>query len=251
MGVKILFSPSESKKDGGIRLASFLFPEASDIRLKIYNEYLNFIKSADDFALAKLFGVKEALALNGYKNASLGCMQAIERYDGVAFEALEFKTLNEYAKNYILQNLIIFSNLFGPIAAKDYIPNYKLKQGENISEQKLDEYYKNAFSLKLDEYLKDDFILDLRAGFYEKFYKPNKAYITIKFLVNGKIISHYTKTYRGLMLREAAIQNICCKNDFMSMKLEKFKVVDIKRIGFKEEITLDFFQTKDPLVNSG
>ena len=50
-------------------------------------------------------------------------IRAIERYDGVAYEYLGFGSLEIAAQEYIVQNTIIFSNIFGPIAAGDLIPN--------------------------------------------------------------------------------------------------------------------------------
>ena len=46
-------------------------------------------------------------------------MKSIQRYSGIAFDALCYESLNKEEQNYIDNNVIIFSNLFGPIKAND------------------------------------------------------------------------------------------------------------------------------------
>ena len=48
-------------------------------------------------------------------------MKAIERYDGVAYDYLKYSDLNNDEKDYIDFNVIIFSNLYGPILASDKV----------------------------------------------------------------------------------------------------------------------------------
>lgn len=82
-------------------------------------------------------------------------------------------------------------------------------------------------------------MLDLRAGFYDKFYTPKKKVSTYKFLKNGKIVSHYAKAYRGILLRIAA-QNQALSNKELLAKLpSNLKLKDIKEFKLKEEITLE------------
>ena len=61
--MKILFSPSETKNDGGnleyINKNSFIFPELFEKRLEILEKYNNFIKTASKEELEKLFGTKK------------------------------------------------------------------------------------------------------------------------------------------------------------------------------------------------
>jgi hypothetical protein len=243
--IKILFSPSESKREGGesrvIDASCFIFPELLESRKMIYDKYLDFVKNGSPKVLSEIFGLKSEADIATCKSTILDSklMLAIERYDGVAFEYLDFASFEENAREYVLQSTIIFSNIFGPIGAGDMIPNYKLKQGMSFDGLKIEEHYKNRFSSKLDEYLTDSFVLDLRAGYYDKFYKPSNKFTTLKFLLNGKVVSHYAKAYRGLILREIATKQIDSKEAFMSMELENLKVVEIKKISNKEEVVFE------------
>ena len=102
-------------------------------------------------------------------------------------------------------------NLFGVLKAGDTgLPDYKLKQGETFSNLKIEKFYMDNFSKVLDEYLENEDIIDLRAGFYEKFYKIEKPYTTMKFIKDGKVVSHWAKAYRGIILKLLALTSWQC-----------------------------------------
>ncbi|NLY03741.1 MAG: YaaA family protein [Campylobacter sp.] len=241
--MKILFSSSQTKLKGGeskeINKSSFIFPELFEKRLEVINKYQKYIDTATNKELEKLFGVKKEDIINYYKGNLFkkGIMKAIERYNGVAFDYLDYSTITDIRRSYIDKNVIIFSNLMGPILAGDEgIPDYKLKQNEKIGDFALEKFYNDYFSDALDEYLKDDDILDLRAGFYEKFYKINKPHITMKFIKDDKVVSHWAKAYRGIILRLLAQNNIQSIKELMNMEFENLSFKEIKKQKLKTEI---------------
>ncbi|MDZ7818870.1 MAG: peroxide stress protein YaaA [Aliarcobacter sp.] len=240
--MKILFSPSETKISGGTQNPfdknSFIFPELFDKRMEIVNQYKDFILNASNEELIKIFGTKKEDVIKQY-SADLSkskTMKAINRYDGVAFDYLEYSKLNKNEQDYIDNNVLIFSNLFGPISSGDFLPDYKLKQGETFNNLKIEKFYNDNFSTTLDEYLKDEDIIDLRAGFYEKFYKINKPYTTMKFIKDGKVVSHWAKAYRGIILKLLSINNIKTIDELMSMQIDNLKIEEIKKQKNKTEI---------------
>lgn len=240
--MKILFSPSETKNSGGLNKSfdnsSFIFSELYSFREEILNKYNNFIKTASKTQLEKLFGTKKDEIINSYKKDIFQSpiMKAILRYEGVAYDYLEYKVLDRNEQKYIDENVLIFSNLFGVLKASDEIPDYKLKQGETFENLKIEKFYFDSFSSKLDELLKDEDIIDLRAGFYEKFYQIKKPYITMKFIKDGKVVSHWAKAYRGIILRLLAQNNIQNIDQLMSMEIENLSIEEIKKQKLKTEI---------------
>lgn len=118
----------------------------------------------------------------------------------------------------------------------DKIPDYKLKQGETFNNLKIEKFYMDNFSKVIDEYLKDEDIIDLRAGFYEKFYKIEKPYVTMKFIKDGKVVSHWAKAYRGIILKLLAQNSISSIEELMSMQIENLKIEEIKKQKLKTEI---------------
>jgi len=235
--LKILFSPAEGKNGGGNEYHKELLG-SDKARVDILNEYNNIVKNADEETIKKLFGFKKFEDCKMYMNDvfSSELMYAIERYQGVAYDYLEISSLDEKAKEYLKNNTIIFSNLYGPILGGDTIANYKVKQGNDIGLFVPDKFYKDRFSYQLDLYLNNDEILDLRAGYYDKFYKINKPYTSLKFLKDGKTVSHWAKAYRGVVLRELAKHDIKSIEEFMSLEIEGLSVQEIKVIKNKTEI---------------
>ena len=241
--MKILFSPSEAKFSDGngdvFNKNSFIFPELFEKRLEVINLYNDFLKDASTQQLEKLFGTKKEDVIEYYKKDIFqrGTKKVIQRYDGVAFDYLKYEELKENEKKYIDENVMIFSNLFGPMLCGDNgLPDYKLKQGENVNGFKIENFYKENFSKVLDEYLKDEDIIDLRAGFYEKFYKINKPYMTMKFIKDGKVVSHWAKAYRGIILNEMEKNQIKSFDEFLNMEVSSLKIEEIKEQKLKKEI---------------
>ena len=243
--MKILFSPSEAKSALSTGLAinekSFVFENLYDKRAEILKRYDDFLKIADVNQISKLFGIKNLKDGDELRQSIFykGVVKAVLRYDGVAYRHLAYKTLPEEAKKFIDENTMIFSNLFGPILAKNPLPEYKLKQGEKISGLNIENFYKKEFSDAIDKWLGDDDIIDLRAEFYEKFYNIKRPYTTFKFVKKGKAISHYAKAYRGAVLRLIALKTPKTTDEIGKIKMENLRLIDVKKIGPKSEILLE------------
>lgn len=227
--VKILFSPSESKiilKESSQVHQGDLSQEITDLHQK----YLNFVRNADLIELQKMWGYKKledvfqtkALSLESYT------FPAIRFYRGVAYEALDFDTLQEDEQNFLFDSVMIFSNLFGAVSAKEELPFYKLKQGEGFGDFKS----KDLYQLKeesLDRLLDQECVVDLRAEFYQKLYKIKTHHFTFDFLKNNKRVSHYAKHYRGMILREIA------KEKGIKNITQRLEAVGLKYLQTKEE----------------
>ena len=235
--LKILFSPSEGKRSGGIEIKKELLG-SNAARDEILNLYNSIVMSGDEKEILHLFGLKKFEDAKPYRENlfTSPLMSAIERYSGVAYEYLDFASLNAKSQEYLKQNAIIFSNLYGAVLGGDTIANYKVKQGNKIGTIEPDKFYHDRFSYQLDLYLAKAQILDLRAGYYDKFYKVKQNYMTLKFLKDGKSVSHWAKAYRGKVLRELALHQIGSIEEFMALEIEGLSVVEIRVIKNKTEV---------------
>ncbi|MBN2895495.1 MAG: YaaA family protein [Campylobacterales bacterium] len=234
-----LFSPSESKCGGGIpHTASISEPLFGlDTRSVILHQYRSIMHSGNDAQRHELTGIKdphELVRYNRTENQEL--MKAIERYDGVAYKHLDIGSLDQDARTYIDEHVIIFSNLYGPIRASDYIMEYKVKQGASIGSIAPEHYYKERLSTPLDAMLQAHELLDLRANYYDRFYLPRQPYTTLKFLKDGKIVSHWAKAYRGLVLRAVAKAKTESLEAFSCLEIEGLHVNEIRTKALKTEI---------------
>ena len=238
--MKILLAPSETKTKGGtdnFSLESLLFNELTPTRKLLLNKYMNILQKNSLEELSKMFGLKKESDISYYNRDIVHelTMKAIERYTGVAFDYLDYKNLSSNSQEYIDSNVILFSNLFGFIRADDMIPEYRLKQGASVGELKPEKLYKKK-SYLMEKYLANEDILDLRAGFYDKFYKPTKPYTTLKFIKDGKVVSHWAKAYRGIVLREVANANINSLEEFMKLSIGNLSIEEIQMKKNRTEV---------------
>ncbi|HEB9288226.1 TPA: peroxide stress protein YaaA [Campylobacter coli] len=243
--MKILFSPSESKndtcKEKPIEKNSFILENLFDFRMQAVKKYEEYIKNSDLKALQELFGIKNENEISNFQRdlKNSPTQKAITLYSGVSYEYLKFDTLDKESQEYILANTLIFSNLFGVVKASDRLPFYKFKQGAKINDFAIEKFYKEHFSKALDEYLENEELLDLRAGFYDKFYTPKCKFSTYKFIKKGKVVSHFAKAYRGILL--ALCAKIKAKNnaDILNHLPPNLNLKEIQTKGLKEEVVLE------------
>jgi cytoplasmic iron level regulating protein YaaA (DUF328/UPF0246 family) len=236
-----LFSPSEGKHHGGdgAPLSKLLF--GLEERREILERYDALVNSGDMEAVKVLFGYKKEHDCEPYVGRlfKTSTMSAVERYDGVAYDYLDTASLPEEAMDYLHTHAVIFSNLYGPVMGGDLIADYKVKQGNSIGGIAPDVYYKEAYSDDLDTLLDGHDILDLRAGYYNKFYKPSQAFTTLKFIKAGKVVSHWAKAYRGTVLRQLALHEVDSLEQLMKLEIEGLMVNEIRKIKNKTEIVFD------------
>ena len=242
--MKILLAPSETKRSGGeapFRLDALLFKPLLPWRTKLLHTYINILQRGDMTELSYMFGLKKENDIKAHIKDIIHepAMKAIERYTGVAFDHLSYETLDDDAKTYVDSHVILNSNLFGFLRADDLIPEYRLKQGVAVGDIRVEKYYHEHGALLMDAYLENEEILDLRAGFYDKFYKPAKPYTTLKFIKEGKVVSHWAKAYRGIVLREIANAGVASIDDFMKLPINGLTIAEIQTKKHKTEIIYD------------
>ncbi|WP_345985913.1 YaaA family protein [Sulfurimonas sp. HSL-1656] len=238
-----LFSPSEGKRTGGtiggLDTGTLLFGLAP--RKAILDAYNAIVGGDNPDQVLALFGLKKAGDAQPFiaDLYSAPTMPAVERYDGVAYEYLDYPSLDAEASTYLQARLIIFSNLFGPLRGGDLIPTYKVKQGNSVGDFAPERYYKDAFNAELDALIGGDEILDLRAGYYDKFFKPSRPVTTMKFIKEGKVVSHWAKAYRGIVLRHLAQHRFETIDDLLASQIPGLACREILEKKGKREAVFD------------
>ncbi len=231
--MKILLAPSETKQCGGttpFRLERLLFEALTPHRERLLEHYTAIIQEGDMASISAMFGLKKEAEIQRYLTdiRHQPTMKAIERYTGVAFDHLGYATLPPHAQHYVDSHVLLCSNLFGFLRADDMIPEYRLKQGAPVGEIKVEWFYHEHGAPLMEAYLAEEEILDLRAGFYDKFYKPTKPYTTLKFIKEGKVVSHWAKAYRGIVVREIAKAGVTSIEAFMQLPIEGLQITEIQ-----------------------
>jgi len=237
--MKILLAPSEGKQAPSsgdfFDYKNLFFTQLHPLYKQTIDVYNNMVLNSSINELSSWMGLKNLDEVAKYKKELNQSYQAhaIQVYTGEAFKALDYNSLNNQQRDYILQNTLIHSNLFGILRAFDSIPTYKFKQDAKINNTNLNALFKENLTPILDEFLKDEIIIDLRAKHYEKFYIPKSEYIVFEFYKNNKQVSHFSKVYRGLALRYMAQNNITTKDDLDNMQMDKIKLLEIAKIKNK------------------
>lgn len=248
----ILFSPSEGKqtpaKSRCKRALEFLF-HTTPYKQNALNAYLATLRSGDESLICRIFGTKTleldtlALAQNLLHTPRL---PAIELYNGVAYKALDFGNLPQDSQAFLLQSVLICSNLFGFVRASDELPFYKLHQGKGMKDFALQTLY-TAQKHDMDTLLANHEVLDLRAEIYAKVYPLDMPHTQISFLKNGKKLSHASKLYRGLYLRQLALSASRAKKQkhiFCSETTQSKVASDITESKHSQDIDSDFVDTR-------
>ncbi len=244
--MKMLFSPSEAKEKSssykGKLQENLCFKDLHQARDEVLEKYNHILTKGSFEQRSKMLGLKKESEINEYAildAKDLELETALLRYSGVGYKYLDFSSLEDKDKQTALENIFIFSNLLGIIKGSDKIPFYKLKQGEKIDGFDTAKFYKKALASRLDEELKDEFIIDLRAGYYEKFYTPKKPYVSMKFLKNGKTVSHFAKAYRGIAARAICIYKPQNEEEFKQMPIPDLHINQIQIKGKKTTYIYD------------
>jgi cytoplasmic iron level regulating protein YaaA (DUF328/UPF0246 family) len=203
-----LFSPSETKRSGGT--SNFSEHQKNlisglDIRMALMKEYEDQLSGTQDQRI-KLTGWKDLDKIEQLPKTLTNApvLPALQRYTGVGYQYLDFDSLEPKQQTFLEKHTIIFSNLLGPLRGNDLIPESKLKQTKKLGDIDIAKHYKQHTSEDLDQLIGNQPVLDLRAGAYKTFYKPKTQTIECIFLKDGKSVNHWSKAYRGLLLRAFA-----------------------------------------------
>lgn len=229
--MKIIFSPSKE-----MNLEN---PIDKDWKLSEYNKTIlnEYIKD----------GLKEKLKINDSIFETVKSYisefdnkvsyKAYEMYNGLSFRYLDVYSLDNIAKKYLDQNLLICSALYGPINADKLVKPYRLDFHSRLKVD--DSTLKTFWKDKYDEHLSPkDLVLNLASKEFAEIFNQSKYHwINFEFYEenNGNLKSHSTisKKGRGYILRQFAIKNIQSVEDIFNTKFENY---DISKDSTKDNI---------------
>jgi len=219
--MKILIPPSEGKAK--IKPQNIKFVDTNFRFERSVKQVVRLLNLIDNENLKSIYGTSQEKAeLFHRQNEDIfksRCAYSIERYTGVVYQNLDWNSLSKEAKDFMADNVLIFSGLFGMTSPLTLIPDYKLKM--------------NVLSLQyhwapiLTEALKDeDLIFDLLPQVYRKAYQPNKNTIQVEFKVENqgksKAAGHYGKAVKGKFIRFLAENNIKNIDGFKKFEYDGF-----------------------------
>ena len=222
----ILLPPSEAKIPGGDDILNW--PDISDNRClngfcPLDPQRLRVIKalraslSRPSSALTKLFNVKgvrldEAITTNGRLPAG-PLLPAIQRYDGVLFDFLDYGNMATADQAVFDEHAIIFSGLWGMVRPTDLIPDYKIKMDASLPRLgKVSTFWKPHVSTLLNPMLEGKVVWDLLPGAHRAAWDGKAGYVArwqVKFVQQGErkgkpvyvTVTHWSKALKGALVR--------------------------------------------------
>ena len=165
----ILLPPSETKRDGGdhsaLDLSRLSYQRLSGSRAAALDATSALALDPDAMTAALRLGPTQRGELE--RNRSLAhspVMEAIDRYTGVLYDALDAATLSPTARSLARSSVVIHSALFGLLGAGDPIPAYRLSHDSRLPGLKLRSLWSASIAAELERH--DGLILDLRSEAY-------------------------------------------------------------------------------------
>jgi|SaaInlV_110m_DNA_1040235.scaffolds.fasta_scaffold01134_4 hypothetical protein len=169
-------------------------------------------------------------------------LEAIHRYSGVVFNAIDYKWMSESGKNFFEDHVFILSGMYWKVHALDNIWNYKLP----IETKWLYDFWWHKIALEIAK-MKADYIVNLLPDSYAKLvwiWKSKKLeeirnlylwektkIINLHFLTekDWKIVklTHWVKKYRGEYLRNICENNLTNYEQFPWKIVKNWDVIDI------------------------
>lgn len=231
--MKIIISPAKTVKEGQGQYGSL--PQLSACTEQIQKE----VMKKDLHELMEMWGCSEKIAEVNQKrfaemNLSENLMCAIERYTGMQYQSLDYASLDETQKAYILKHVLIPDAFYGLLKADDGIVPYRMDFHAQIQidgHKDLYEYWKDLPSSLIE----DDLVINLASEEYAKSILPyySGSTVTIRFMQNqnGKLKSASTlaKKARGTFLRWMAVNGI--------ESLERLKDFDLDGFHYEKDVS--------------
>ncbi|PPF22489.1 YaaA family protein [Rathayibacter sp. AY1A7] len=164
----VLLPPSETKRDGGDEpfvLESLAFPELHAKRRELAEALIALAGDPELSARALKLGPRQFGEID--RNAGLATaagLPAVDRFDGVLFDALDARSLDPGAREVLGRTAIVQSALWGPIRALDLIPAYRLSHDSRVPGRPLKRWWAAEAGRVLSAL--DGLVLDLRSEAY-------------------------------------------------------------------------------------
>ena len=231
--MKIIFSPSKEMREENIfenkkiEFTESKFKDKTNILIGILKE-----KSLSE--IENIMKLKGKLLNKTYKDIQdydkLKFIPAISMYYGVSFKELNLEDYSEKSLEYLKNNLLILSALYGVSLAFDLLKKYRLDMTMSIIDKGLYNFWKKDINDYISNILsKDEVLLNLASGEFSKMIDNKKiSMINIDFKEEKdgayKSVSTYSKKARGQFLNYLIKNQIANLEDIKKIKLDGYSL---------------------------
>ena len=231
--MKIIFSPSKEMREENIfenKKIEFTEPKFKDKT----NILIDILKEKSLSEIENIMKLKGKLLNKTYKDIQdydkLKFIPAISMYYGVSFKELNLEDYSEKSLEYLKNNLLILSALYGVLLAFNLVKKYRLDMTMSIIDKGLYNFWKKDINDYISNILsKDEVLLNLASGKFSKLIDNKKiSMINIDFKEEKdgvyKSVSTYSKKARGQFLNYLIKNQIANLEDIKKIKLDGYSL---------------------------
>ena len=218
--MKIIISPSktQARENKGTAGRNILWPEKTARLFHILRDY-----TEDE--LGRLMSIKGELLEETYELYSSWTtdndkIRAIDLYQGVAFEGINYHELKGEQKEYLNKSLLILSAMYGATSPDTLVWPYRLDMTMKPLEETLYSYWKDEIGQLLHD---EDLVVNLASNEFSRMVKLKKGKIlSIHFRKglgreSGRLSSYEGKKARGEMVGKLAQNQACTREDIRNL----------------------------------
>ncbi len=207
----VLLPPSETKREGGdtgARLdpAALAFPELAPQREVLADAVVALAADMDaSLAALKLSARGTAEVERNRVLREAPVMPAIDRYDGVLYDALDASSLSPAARAFAHEHVLIASALFGLSRALDPLPAYRLSADSRLPGIRLKQHWQAPLRDLLAAH--EGLVLDMRSEAYAALgpapARPDSVFVRVVSEEGGRkrALNHFNKAGKGRLTR--------------------------------------------------
>ena len=231
--MKIIFSPSKEMREENIFESKKIEFTESKFKDKT-NILIGILKEKSLSEIENIMKLKGKLLNKTYKDIQdydkLKFIPAISMYYGVSFKELNLEDYSEKSLEYLKNNLLILSVLYGVLLAFDLVKKYRLDMTMSIIDKGLYNFWKKDINDYISNILsKDEVLLNLASGEFSKLIDNKKiSMINIDFKEEKdgayKSVSTYSKKARGQFLNYLIKNQIANLEDIKKIKLDGYSL---------------------------
>jgi cytoplasmic iron level regulating protein YaaA (DUF328/UPF0246 family) len=214
--VHLLLPPSETKRDGGLPgsrldLAALSFPALTASRRRAIAAVRALARDPAAMAGALKLGTTQASEVARNRRLTTSpVMPALDRFDGVLFDALDAATLTPAARAFAGEHLAIASALFGLVGALDPIPAYRLSHDSRLPGLPLGRLWREPVGAAIGGV--DGLVLDLRSEAYAAL-GPAPGALFVRVVAEApdgrrRALNHFNKAGKGALVRRLLLAGI-------------------------------------------
>lgn len=214
----ILLPPSETKREGGVEGTRFAtgelgFPTLTAPRRRVLAALQELARDPAASAAALKLGPTQAHEAERNRRIRRSpVLPALDRYDGVLYDALDAGTLPEESRRFAHEHLAIASALFGLTRALDPIPAYRLSADSRLPGLRLTQEWAAAVSAAVAAM--PGLVVDLRSEAYAALgpapSHENSVFVRVVSEEGGRTraLNHFNKAGKGRLTRALLLSGV-------------------------------------------